>query len=81
MKKFLPLIFLIYQFVFAGTTGKLSGIIKDAHTGEPLVGANVIIVGTNFGAAADINGDFVLLNILSYCPMFLEVSLSFLSNG
>ncbi|MCB9250121.1 MAG: TonB-dependent receptor [Ignavibacteriales bacterium] len=63
MKKFLPLIFLIYQFVFAGTTGKLSGIIKDAHTGEPLVGANVIIVGTNFGAAADINGDFVLLNI------------------
>lgn len=63
MKKILMLIFLSSVNIFAGTTGKLSGNIKDVQTGEPLIGANVIIEGTNLGAAANINGDFVILNI------------------
>jgi len=63
MKKILSLILILPFFVFAGTTGKLAGTIKDAQTGEPLVGANVIIEGTNFGAATNINGEYVILNI------------------
>ncbi len=54
----------MYPFViYSGTTGKLAGTIKDAQTGEPLVGANVIIEGTNFGAATNVNGEYVILNI------------------
>lgn len=49
--------------MYSGTTGKLAGTIKDAQTGEPLVGANVIIEGTNFGAATNVNGEYVILNI------------------
>lgn len=63
MKKILMLIFLSSVNIFAGTTGKLSGNIKDVQTGEPLIGSNIIIEGTNLGAAANINGDFVILNI------------------
>ncbi len=63
MKKFLLLTLLIPYFIYAGTTGKLSGTIKDAQTGEPLIGANVVIEGTNFGAATNINGEYVILNI------------------
>lgn len=63
MKKILLLLLLIPFFVFAGTTGKLAGTIKDAQTGEALVGANVIIEGTNLGAATNINGEYVILNI------------------
>lgn len=44
-------------------TGKLSGQVKDAETGEPLVSANVIIQGTTIGSAADINGYYSILNI------------------
>ncbi len=63
MRKILLLILLIPVFIYSGTTGKLSGTIKDAETGEPLVGANVIIEGTNFGAATNVNGEYVILNI------------------
>lgn len=63
MKKFLLLLFITSQFIYAGTTGKLSGSAKDSQTGEPLVGANVIIVGTDFGAATNVEGNFVILNI------------------
>ena len=63
MKKVLFLFLLVPFFIYSGTTGKLSGTIKDAQTGEPLVGANVIIEGTNFGAATNIEGEYVILNI------------------
>jgi outer membrane receptor for ferrienterochelin and colicin len=63
MRKLLLLLFITSQFIFAGTTGKLSGSVKDAQTGEPLVGANIIIVGTDYGAATNVDGNFVILNI------------------
>ena len=63
MRKILLLILLLPICIYSGTTGKLAGTIKDAQTGEPLVGANVIIEGTNFGAATNVNGEYVILNI------------------
>ena len=63
MKKILSLVLLLPVLIYAGTTGKLAGTIKDAQTREPLVGANVIIEGTNFGAATNIDGEYVILNI------------------
>lgn len=44
-------------------TGKIAGKITDRETGEPLIGANVIIEGTERGAATNINGEFVILNV------------------
>ncbi len=65
MKKIKITLYLLFISLnlFAGTTGKLTGTVRDAQTKEPLVGANVILVGTNFGAATDVNGRFVILNI------------------
>jgi hypothetical protein len=36
----------------------VTGKITDANTGEPMVGATVLVVGTSTGAAADVNGVF-----------------------
>ncbi|MEW6512209.1 MAG: TonB-dependent receptor [Bacteroidota bacterium] len=47
----------------AGNTGKIAGEIKDSQTGEALVGANVVIEGTSMGAATNIDGYYVILNI------------------
>lgn len=63
MKKLIILLIVIPFILFAGTTGKLTGIIKDAQTGEPLIGANILIEGTDFGAASNVNGEYVILNI------------------
>ena len=49
--------------VYAGDTGKLAGRVIDATTKEPLVGASVLIVGSSLGAATDLDGRFVILNI------------------
>jgi len=43
--------------------GKISGIILDAETKEPLIGAIVTVLGTSMGAPTDIDGHFVVLNI------------------
>ncbi len=51
------------DFLFAGTAGKIRGNVTDSETGEPMFGANVIIEGTYFGAAADIDGYYYINNI------------------
>ena len=47
----------------AQNTGKLSGVVTDASTGEPLPGANVVIVGTQLGTAADVDGSYFILGV------------------
>jgi len=66
MKKtlYLLLIFFIpYFFLKAGTTGKLAGKVVDENTGEALPFVNITIEGTALGAATDIEGKYVILNI------------------
>lgn len=48
---------------YAGTTGKISGTVKDAATNDPLPGCNIIIEGTDLGAATNVDGQFIILNI------------------
>ncbi|GJQ63164.1 MAG: hypothetical protein SCALA702_22170 [Melioribacteraceae bacterium] len=58
------LFFLLFNgLAFAGQTGKVSGYIIDDETGEPVVGANVILEGTYFGAACDLEGYYFINNI------------------
>lgn len=45
---------------FGQTTGTITGTVWDASTGEELVGANILIVGTTRGGSTDIMGSFAL---------------------
>lgn len=38
--------------------GRITGSVVDAETGEPLVGVNVFLKGTQIGAATDLDGNF-----------------------
>ncbi len=53
---------IVEKYVTQNTTGKgkIRGIVLDANSKEPLIGANVIIKGTSIGAATDIEGKFAL---------------------
>ncbi|MEI7811354.1 MAG: TonB-dependent receptor [Ignavibacteria bacterium] len=57
------LLFFISTIIFPGTTGKISGKITDGETGEPLIGASIVVEGTYLGAASDINGYYYINNI------------------
>jgi TonB-dependent receptor len=57
----LPLFLLIVitQIAFA-QSGRITGTVIDRSTGDHLVGANVIVAGTNIGAAANLQGEFTI---------------------
>ena len=54
-------LFILTTFVSAQMT--VSGTVVDASTGAPLAGANVVVDGTNKGAAADASGAFTINNV------------------
>lgn len=56
-------------------SGVISGKVTDAETGEVLIGANVIILNTNWGAATDIEGFF---KIKSVPPGIYELKASYI---
>lgn len=43
--------------------GAITGYVTDAETGEPLIGANVILEGSSLGSATDVTGKFYVTNI------------------
>jgi outer membrane receptor protein involved in Fe transport len=59
----LALVFFMVPALFAGITGKISGIVKDKQTGEPLPGVNIVVEGTTLGASTDIDGYYVIVNV------------------
>ncbi len=48
---------------WAQSYGKITGIVVDAETGEPLPGANVLVEGTNLGASTDLDGTYIILRV------------------
>ena len=54
---------LLSATIFAGTTGKIVGSVKDGQTGQALVGANVLLVGTSLGASANLDGEYYVINV------------------
>ena len=80
-------IFLLTVFVSAANAqsgvGKLNGKVIDADTKEPLIGANIVVLETQAGAATDVDGNYYILNIspgtysvkvsyVGYAPKTLE---------
>ncbi len=65
MKKLFPYLFILvfFQNIFAGTTGKISGIVVDAQSGEALVGVNIFIEDSPLGAASDVDGYFAIVHV------------------
>ena len=69
--------------VWAATTGKITGRVTSAETGEPLIGLNVIIEKTDMGASCDANGYYLIVNVppgtynlrfmmIGYRPLVME---------
>ncbi|MFQ6605360.1 MAG: TonB-dependent receptor domain-containing protein [Fidelibacterota bacterium] len=52
-------ILLVVSFLVA-QTGRIYGVVQDGESGEPLIGANILIKGSLQGTATDENGEFDL---------------------
>jgi outer membrane receptor protein involved in Fe transport len=59
----LLLTIVLTSLLWSGTTGKIAGTITDKALKDPLIGANIVVLGTSLGAAADVNGQFTILYV------------------
>ena len=54
---------LLFPRVATAQTGKITGVVTDAGTGQPIEGAQVFIQGTGLGAVTQPNGRFFILSV------------------
>jgi hypothetical protein len=54
---------LLVPGLLMAANGKVRGTITDAETGEPLMGATILIENSSMGAASDMNGEYIILNV------------------
>jgi outer membrane receptor protein involved in Fe transport len=59
----MALLFLIPFVSWAGTTGKIVGLVTEKSTNENMAGANIYLEGYPYGAASDIDGYYHILNV------------------
>ncbi len=62
-KKTMLLVVLSSNFIIGIEARNINGKVVDSKTKEPLIGANVLIVGTTKGAATDVSGKFLIQNL------------------
>ncbi len=58
----LMMITLFATVLFSQTTGKIKGVVLDEQ-GDPLPGANIVVVGTTWGAEADEDGYYYIIGV------------------
>ena len=61
MKKFY--LFILLLSISLSQDLKFNGTILDTQTKEPIIDANIIFIGTDFGSASDLNGNFSVINL------------------
>ena len=62
LRMLIALVLLPTMMFAQSTTAKLAGVVADAD-GNPLVGANVVVEGSNLGAATDELGRYYILDV------------------
>ena len=67
MKKIILLIFTAFfcwiNLFAQSQTGIISGTVIDASKKQPLIGTNILIIGTNNGTSTNVNGEFKITNL------------------
>lgn len=62
-KALLLFVFISTSLLATAQTGSITGTIVDAKTQEAIIGASVLVEGTQIGTSTDIEGKFILKNV------------------
>ncbi len=71
-------LFLALAVPAAAQTGKVSGRVTDSETGEPIIGASVLVMDTERGSSTDLDGYY---NVVSVRPGTYSVRISAIGYG
>jgi len=59
------LLLLLHTQAFASVSGKVSGVVVESKTGEPIEGATVRVLGTDISTITDSDGEYFIINVPS----------------
>ena len=54
---------LLFGDIIPAANSSIQGFVKDSQTGEPLFGANIILVNTAIGSSTDMDGMYTISNV------------------
>ena len=54
---------LLFGSIIFAEGGKISGIVIEKDSGEPLPGVSILVEGEGIGADSDVNGQFIIINV------------------
>jgi outer membrane receptor protein involved in Fe transport len=69
----LPVFLLLMFFSFFVHAQRISGVVEDYESGETIIGASVVVQGTNLGTSTDFDGKFVIEGSNLSFPLVLEI--------
>ncbi len=62
--KFIALLLLsLLNYAVFAQNGAFSGTVTDAKTGEPLIGATILLLDTDLGSTTDVSGNYTITNV------------------
>ena len=62
MKYVAFVLLVVFSYGSAWDSGMVNGLVLDSN-GSPVIGASVIIDGSDIGAMTDVNGEYLLYNL------------------
>jgi len=51
------------DYLSSAMIAKIPGVVTDVEIGEPLIGCNVIVMGTSLGASTGMDGYYFILDV------------------
>jgi len=80
------MLLVITQSLFASGSGSIKGVVLDKVTGEPLIGANIVVLNTSLGGSTNVNGLVTIYGVptgertlkvsyIGYQPITLQVTI------
>ena len=61
-KRLIILFFIVFSIIICGTDGTIRGLVTD-DDGSPLIGAQIYIPQLGKGTTADVDGNYIMINI------------------
>ena len=69
-KKSIILFFIVFSIIICGTDGTIRGQVAD-DDGSPLIGAQIYIPQLGKGTAADVDGNYIMINIVNHAKIIV----------
>ncbi|MBK8347781.1 MAG: TonB-dependent receptor [Saprospiraceae bacterium] len=75
IRSFIVLAFIVFPLFFYAQTGVIKGTVKDKLSNDAIIGANILLIGTDRGTSTDIDGNYIITDLV---PGTYDIQVSYI---